>query len=775
MQDTNLSYDFLGRQTNSPEVLSQDKVQLGAVNFDPNLRTISLGDDKTVALFAQGSSLDFKILHSKTGAILHEVDGCNASSEDIYGLVPAFKTLDYQWYSENLDLTALGDDRFVVVWRGPHIFDYQGTKPNEASIYGRVFSSYGEPISDTFLASDWSNTNAINPNVISWDDGMGFSVGSVKRYTDIFLDHFRYDGDTDAVEFAARDSGLVHPALPSSSPTLDSVKITNSGSDFLVSLVSKDTTSSPNMYDDVVTWRIEGDIGELQPQRITWLTPDAYDPYGNRSTEVIELTTGDNVVTYWGYSKDPVTGSTNTKVSMNLNAQIVYQDGTSSEPIILGRSTSRDETISLQPFALEDGNWGVSFAGSVPNVGVGTHLQFYDQDGTSLGAHLLHSYDLIVQSSSHSDGTITLVSYGHTRSTLEAQALDLDVSSLGAFDATLHLQNGEATVELGSTSFPSSSPLIEGETIWMSGQEIIAELDSGAALKLSDELIGKTLSVKFSVRNDLNQSAELEVTSERIIEQLDTDIFLPLLSETNELNIVTVPSDPSQLNAIQHLVAYEDASLFTYHTGNYSDYEIGVVVPRLNNDEPFSGFIELPSMTNPYGIKNIVAEEAGGYSVYFESHSGVSRATFDQFFKVVGEPILVPDYTYTAPNNSTLSNGNKVSVDIVSGYDASFTIREANNPVKTFHFENPSPSYITAGQLEVITPIKGGGFIAGGHQFSAAGEYVGSVEAPIIGTGYLGSGDAVKLSLPDGTVILASATQTDVGWAYGISLTSTLR
>ena len=123
-------------------------------------------------------------------------------------------------------------------------------------------------------------------------------------------------------------------------------------------------------------------------------------------------------------------------------------------------------------------------------------------------------------------------------------------------------------------------------------------------------------------------------------------------------------------------------------------------------------------------------------------------------------------------NAQILLNGNFVDVTLAL-YHPTFTIYGPDSEIlKTISFVNPNPSYITGPQFQQITPLSDGGFIAGKHQFSAAGEFIGEIDAPAIGGEYFGGDESVDLLTPDGKLIIANVLQADVSGNFGLELSA---
>ena len=123
-------------------------------------------------------------------------------------------------------------------------------------------------------------------------------------------------------------------------------------------------------------------------------------------------------------------------------------------------------------------------------------------------------------------------------------------------------------------------------------------------------------------------------------------------------------------------------------------------------------------------------------------------------------------------NVQILLNGNFVDVTLAL-YHPTFTIYGPDSEIlKTISFVNPKPSYITGPQFQQITPLSDGGFIAGKHQFSAAGEFIGEIDAPAIGGEYFGGDESVDLLTPDGKLIIANVLQADASGNFGLELST---
>ena len=179
-----------------------------------------------------------------------------------------------------------------------------------------------------------------------------------------------------------------------------------------------------------------------------------------------------------------------------------------------------------------------------------------------------------------------------------------------------------------------------------------------------------------------------------------------------------------------------------------------VAVPRLNFFDPFFVFKE--GQENPSGIGYHFKGYSWDQSVY-KAVMPISEAyhptasdhlrPFDslggEISKVQGEKDLLTNGSQIFKISNNLSsfisetvipsglenaqrllNENFVDVTLVN-YHPTFTIYGPDFEIfKTISFVNPSPSHTTMVAISKITPLNDGGFIAGQHQFSAAGEYV---------------------------------------------------
>ena len=75
-------------------------------------------------------------------------------------------------------------------------------------IYGRLFSTSGTPLSDSFIVSKHWENSPLNPNIVNSENGEGFSVAYITRYPkELYVDHYNLS-PSGTITFEGSDSGL---------------------------------------------------------------------------------------------------------------------------------------------------------------------------------------------------------------------------------------------------------------------------------------------------------------------------------------------------------------------------------------------------------------------------------------------------------------------------------------------------------------------------------------------------------------------------------------
>ena len=402
------------------------------------------------------------------------------------------------------------------------------------------------------------------------------------------------------------------------------------GSKLLASAVSSDNSGH---YFDVLTWSIVGDNGALSASNLKWLTgtydTDPDHPYENRSTESIMLPNGDVVVTYWGYTADPITNSTNTSVSMNLNAQVVRTDGTISEPLVIGRAGFEH---SHQPFAVGDDSFGVAWDGKIAGGQEGTNVSIFNNNGKKIGSYFNEQDNYLVQGSADSEGNI-LLTFIESSGSAKTQVLQLEPNSLGLFEAKIVVGNGEARAEVSSISLPDSSPSLSGTVEWSSDGKIIATIPADEGLGLTEDLIGKSLSAKIYALNAIGDSTVMEIKSSEVVEALDTNIFVPLLSKKASDQVIALPENFDSSTNISYLHAHHDAGFYTYTQGGQRKF----IIPGNKDSHAILGDFDFGWPQE----HDIIQTDNNGYVVTYESGNGIYLAKLNDSLELIGSAVQI--------------------------------------------------------------------------------------------------------------------------------------
>ena len=116
-------------------------------------------------------------------------------------------------------------------------------------------------------------------------------------------------------------------------------------------------------------------------------------------------------------------------------------------------------------------------------------------------------------------------------------------SSLGLFEARIIIFNGEARAEVSSYHYRTRA-LPCGTIEWSSDGKVIETISASEPLALTPDLIGKSLSAKVFALNAVGGSAHIEIKSNEIIGALDTNNFIPLLSEKQSEIVIELPETP---------------------------------------------------------------------------------------------------------------------------------------------------------------------------------------------------------------------------------------
>ena len=309
-----------------------------------------------------------------------------------------------------------------------------------------------------------------------------------------------------------------------------------------------------------------------------------------------------------------------------MNAQIVRADGTISEPIIIGTAGF---THSHQPFAIGDDSWGIAWDGNEIGGSEGTNVAIFNNDGEKIGSYFDVKDNYLIQGSADTNGNILLTSFESSggSSPLNTQVLKLDPSSLGLFEARIIVFNGEARAEVSSLSLPNSGPYLSGSIEWSSDGKVIETISASEPLALTPDLIGKSLSAKVYALNAVGGSAHIEIKSNEIIEALDTNNFIPLLSEKQSEIVIELPETADSSQSITYLHAHHDAGIFTFTQGGERKF----VIPAEDNSDAILGVYD-------YGYPqqhDIIKTANGGYLVTYEEGSKIFVAELNSSLQVV--------------------------------------------------------------------------------------------------------------------------------------------
>ena len=140
---------------------------------------------------ADGTDLSASIVNSATGSLIAQIDQINAPYF-WYGdtLEAPYEGYGF-WFSEDIDVSAVGEDKFLVVWRG----DYSNSSGHV--IYGRLFSKEGTSLTDSFIVSTQWGHDVQQPTIIPSADGEEFSLAYTSRYPkSLFIENYDIDSST---------------------------------------------------------------------------------------------------------------------------------------------------------------------------------------------------------------------------------------------------------------------------------------------------------------------------------------------------------------------------------------------------------------------------------------------------------------------------------------------------------------------------------------------------------------------------------------------------
>ena len=92
---------------------------------------------------------------------------------------------------EDIDVSAVGEDKFLVVWRGDYSYS------SNHVIYGRLFSKEGTALTDSFIVSTQWAHDLQQPTIIPSADGEEFSLAYTSRYPkSLFIENYDIDSST---------------------------------------------------------------------------------------------------------------------------------------------------------------------------------------------------------------------------------------------------------------------------------------------------------------------------------------------------------------------------------------------------------------------------------------------------------------------------------------------------------------------------------------------------------------------------------------------------
>ena len=210
-------------------------------------------------------------------------------------------------------------------------------------------------------------------------------------------------------------------------------------------------------------------------------------------------------------------------------------------------------------------SFGVAWDGKVAGGQEGLNVSIFSNNGEKIASYFNEQDNDLVQGSADAEGNI-LLSIINSVGGVRTQVLELEPNSLGLFEATIVVGNGEARAEVSSISVPESSPYLSGTVEWSADGRVIATTPEGEGLRLTQDLIGKTLSAKVYALNSIGGSAVMEIKSSKIVEAVDTNVFVPLLSKKASDIVIALPETLDSSTSITYLQAHHDAGLFTYLT-----------------------------------------------------------------------------------------------------------------------------------------------------------------------------------------------------------------